>query len=116
VLNIPAGLIIDIAVWRNGSNTPAAAVVGRATAYLAPFLSMKSVHRPAHLAVSAEVMEIAHLPRLQLENDRSPVLLYCDMFSGEVGWMRPGRESAAPTVLAWLSNPCYVAPCDIDGQ
>jgi hypothetical protein len=63
---------------------------------------------------STEIVGIAHLHRLQLQADRPPVLLYCDMFSGEIGWLRPGHDSASPTVLAWLSNPCHVEPCDLD--
>lgn len=64
----------------------------------------------------SEVMEIAHLRRLRLAPDQPPVLVYCDMFSGEIGWLRPAEPSASPTVLAWLSNPCHVAPCDLDGD
>src|SRR5262249_13414225 len=60
---------------------------------------------------STGIMEISHLQQLHLQNDQPPVLVYCDMFSGEVGWIRPEQESASPVVLAWLSNPCHVAPC-----
>lgn len=61
--------------------------------------------------------EIAHLSWAQLDTDKPPVLVACDMRYGHVvaiDLRRQGR--ATPRFLALLRNPCRVEVCDLDAN
>src|SRR5438309_2685632 len=75
-------------------------------------LTFREEHWP--FDAQGETPAISHLHRLQLSPDEPAVLLYCDMFAGDVGFIRPGQGDQSHTVLAWLSNPCHVEACDLD--
>jgi hypothetical protein len=71
---------------------------------------------PEHLALTglSQVPALAHVHLLQLAGDGRLSLVYCDMHSGEVGEVRFGASETSAVVLAWLSNPCHVEPCDLN--
>lgn len=59
---------------------------------------------------------LAHLRWARLQSDENPVLLACDMRSGNVMTVNPNRRTDSPMVLARLNNPCHVEPCDLDAN
>ena len=59
---------------------------------------------------------IACLRWSRIDADGAPVLLACDMRDGSVAAVDLRSERAHPRVLARLSQPCHVEPCDLDGN
>ena len=57
---------------------------------------------------------VAHLRWARLEPNGSPVLLVCDMRSGEIAAIDLRDRQSPSRFLARLNNPCRVEPCDLD--
>jgi len=59
---------------------------------------------------------ISHLRWTDLEQDGNPVLLACDMRRGYIFAVDLRDRQLRSQVLARLTAPCHVEPCDLDGD
>jgi hypothetical protein len=59
---------------------------------------------------------ISHLHAIRLGNDKEPSLVYCDMETGEVAAVGFSGRQPVRSVIARLSFPCHVEPCDLDND
>lgn len=74
-------------------------------------------HRTASsVAAQAPQPAIATMRWDRLSANERPVLLACDMGSGEVRFVRPNPDGFAFESLARLDNPAHAVPVDLDGD